>query len=184
MAPTAFPPHRTHHRERVSTESALGLLQTYLAQTETTPYLHPDARLAESGPHLMGEEDGGLALHHLRRVEAGLRGERLGDLVPQGVETTDDTNGAAEGSDKAWAQNGADPPPSEWEDMETYARAQSIAEGDLGGSDVRDRGIGQVPPLASRLASKDARKAGKKARRQEEKRQREAMRQRERAMEE
>nr|XP_023926531.1 uncharacterized protein LOC112037951 [Quercus suber] len=79
--PTCYPPHRIHtHLTRALTPfAAQDALSNYLSQTEKHAYLHPDSQLsttsidyaAQSGP------TGGLVIHHLRRIAAGLRGENL-----------------------------------------------------------------------------------------------------------
>lgn len=79
---TAYPPSVHHTSTHLSTRETLALLSAYLsAATTTDPSLHPGARLTEHGPvaPTSGPNNAGLALHHLRRVEAGLRGENLGE---------------------------------------------------------------------------------------------------------
>lgn len=72
-------PASVHHSSRsVDPDEALTLLQAYLAASETNAWLHPDAILSERGPRIAGTMEGGLTMHNLRRVEAGLRGEWLG----------------------------------------------------------------------------------------------------------
>lgn len=76
---TAFPPSYHHATKVVTPEDAREQLAAFLAKTPTTAYLHPDAILSQNGiqyPAQSGPQ-GGLALHHLRRIEAGLRGENL-----------------------------------------------------------------------------------------------------------
>ncbi|KAF2842770.1 hypothetical protein M501DRAFT_913721, partial [Patellaria atrata CBS 101060] len=65
---TAVPPSR-----------ALELLQSYLAASTKAPHLHPDSTFTPSGLKypLASGAAGGIVLHNLRRVEAGLRGEHL-----------------------------------------------------------------------------------------------------------
>ncbi|KAI9750822.1 MAG: hypothetical protein M1815_001576 [Lichina confinis] len=72
-------PASVHHSSRsVDPDEALKLLQAYITASETKAWLHPDAILSERGPRIAGTMEGGLTMHNLRRVEAGLRGERLG----------------------------------------------------------------------------------------------------------
>lgn len=76
---TSYPPIHHHTSKPIPPSEAQAHLAAFLAQTSSRPYLHPDAVLsageirypAHAGP------GGGLALHHLRRIEAGLRGENL-----------------------------------------------------------------------------------------------------------
>ncbi|KAK5173623.1 uncharacterized protein LTR77_002304 [Saxophila tyrrhenica] len=73
----------THHHPSLTRplppSTAQELLHTYLESSTTQPHLHPDSQLNTSGPSFAAtsSSSGGLAIHHLRRIEAGLRGERL-----------------------------------------------------------------------------------------------------------
>jgi len=83
MAYTSFPPHTTLHPPLpLSPTTTLTHIQSYLDLSLTSPHLHPDCNFDENGPTLAGHSAlGGLVLHQLRRVEAGLSGERLGGEV-------------------------------------------------------------------------------------------------------
>ena len=74
-----FPPHRHHTSQRIVPSKALSLLSDYLAAASTDASLHPNALLTEAGPitPASGTHEMGLVLHNLKRVEAGLKGERL-----------------------------------------------------------------------------------------------------------
>lgn len=91
---TVPPPHRTHGVQPVSPAQALTLLSRFLSAAETQPWLHPDALLSERGPQFSGAASGGLIMHNLRRVEAGLRGERMGADIS--FEEEDGLNGEEE----------------------------------------------------------------------------------------
>lgn len=75
----AYPPVVHHTAHSLPPPSASPQLASYLEKSLTRPYLHPDAWLSlegvrhgpKSGPQ------GSWALHHLRRIEAGMRGELL-----------------------------------------------------------------------------------------------------------
>ncbi|KAF2099186.1 hypothetical protein NA57DRAFT_56801 [Rhizodiscina lignyota] len=77
----SYPPTIIHHASTkpVSLEDAQKTIAAYLKNSKRKPYLHPDAVLETSGPSysVQGGRQGGLVLHQLRRVEAGLRGEIL-----------------------------------------------------------------------------------------------------------
>ena len=159
---TAHPPQYELKSHPVLPEAALGMLQTYLAATRHAPHLHPDALLTERGPQLAASEEGGLALHHLRRVEAGLRGERLGnlDLKDGGGDETAKGGSAME----VVAE-------SEWQDMDSYARAQEVEEGDIGpGSNGVVADATHAPEVRPTGVDKEARKRAKKERAKDEKR--------------
>lgn len=83
---SSYPPHVHLTPLKPTTPAdALALIQNYLAASATQPHLHPDCHFVENGIQLNNPiETGGLILHQLRRVEAGLRGERLGaDILLQ-----------------------------------------------------------------------------------------------------
>lgn len=79
---TAYPPsvHHTNLTRHLDPATAQSHLSTFLAKTPSTPHLHPDSLLSSTGITYSAHSgpSGGLALHHLRRIEAGLRGENLG----------------------------------------------------------------------------------------------------------
>lgn len=82
MAPAvAYPPTILHPSslKPLSVEDAQKTIAKYLSDSERKPYLHPDARLEPRSVALstLGSRQGGVILHQLRRVEAGLRGEVL-----------------------------------------------------------------------------------------------------------
>lgn len=74
-----YPPLHHHTSTPLDPKLASAPLASYLEKSLTRPYLHPDAWLSlegvrhgpKSGPQ------GSWALHHLRRIEAGMRGESL-----------------------------------------------------------------------------------------------------------
>lgn len=93
---TAYPPSviLPNSSKPITLSDAQQQIAEYLTRSETNPHLHPDALIQASGPtfSVQGGPQGGLVLHQLRRVEAGLRGEILKpDPRPQEKES-DDTN--------------------------------------------------------------------------------------------
>jgi hypothetical protein len=70
---------RMHRVETITPQDAQPFLAQYLKRSEKKPALHPDAWLATEGVRFgpRGGPTGGWAVHHLRRIEAGLRGESL-----------------------------------------------------------------------------------------------------------
>ncbi|KAF2863515.1 hypothetical protein K470DRAFT_206963, partial [Piedraia hortae CBS 480.64] len=63
----------------LSQEQAQNILSSFLQATATKPYLHPDAMLNASGITFSATSgsEGGLEIHHLKRIEKGLNGEIL-----------------------------------------------------------------------------------------------------------
>ncbi|KXT09827.1 hypothetical protein AC579_9304 [Pseudocercospora musae] len=76
---TAFPPMRVHKTKRMSTKQAQRIIAAYIERSKKKPSLHPDAWLAVDGIRFApnGGSSGGWAIHHLKRIEAGMRGESL-----------------------------------------------------------------------------------------------------------
>ncbi|KAF1358011.1 hypothetical protein EJ07DRAFT_167031 [Lizonia empirigonia] len=160
MVPDAPPPHRLISSKPISTADASTMLQTYITNSEAHPHLHPDALITPTGVTFSshGGPTGGVVMHNLRRVAAGLRGEYL---EPEATPEPEDEEeaGAAE---------------IEWQDKETYEREQGEIEvGDLGDrSNVVGEG-GQEPEVevtgekrkgADAKLDKEARKKAKKER--------------------
>lgn len=141
MVPDAPPPHRLISSKPVSVSDASAVLQTYIANSEAHPHLHPDALITPTGVTFSshGGPTGGVVMHNLRRIAAGLRGEYLEpDLTPEPEEEE------AAGEDRGWkGKKGkgtkttfTDPEAGtvqiEWQDKETYEREQGEMEiGDL-----------------------------------------------------
>ncbi|KAI9797031.1 MAG: hypothetical protein M1833_005864 [Piccolia ochrophora] len=171
---------------RISPSEALEQIQRYLEAAKTTHSLHPDALLTERGPELASSsERGGLTLHHLRRVEAGLRGERIsGEVVFGSLAEQEASERMAEFGD-AWehangqgehgegqVEEGTELMNDEWQDLESYQQQQDAEVGELGD---RHPGLGQggeVPKVKDE-AGKEERKKRKKERKREEKRRKE-----------
>lgn len=96
----AFPPARPVKTVPLPPNVALSTLQTFLTATEKHPYLHPDSLIQPGGVSFASSGNGptgGLILHHLRRIAAGLNGE---SLIPEpddiftlypGARNSDDT---------------------------------------------------------------------------------------------
>lgn len=181
---TAFPPAIHHTNTHISTSKALSLLSAYLKATTTDPSLHPSAHLTEHGP--VAPSSGGntgLVLHNLKRVEAGLRGENLGEdltfqkyggdglpeLMPTGV-AEDVGDHVHRGSFDQ--EQGDVEVEGEWQDKEEFERQQEVVQGDIGKRDnAVDGGFeekgGSVPLVKSTWGSQDreARKQAKKEKR-------------------
>lgn len=77
----AFPPRAEHDeltKELTAGEAAAPLAE-FLERSRQAPWMHPDAWLSTDGVRHGPKSgpSGGWAIHHLRRIEAGLRGESL-----------------------------------------------------------------------------------------------------------
>lgn len=98
MVPDVLPPHRLLSTHSIPADSASSLLQTYILNSESHAHLHPDALIkhskvvfsAHAGP------TGGVVMHNVRRVAAGLRGEYLEpESTPEPEETATTAEGVA-----------------------------------------------------------------------------------------
>ena len=197
---TAYPPAVHHSTIPISTSEALSLLSAYLEATSADPSLHPRAPLTEHGPVApLSGSNTGLVLHNLRRVEAGLRGENLGeDLTFQkyGGDGLPELmpNGVAEGASKHAhrdpsyddKQEGVEAVESEWQDKSEYERQQEVVQGDIGqranaGSGGFQEEGGSVPRVKATWVAggKDVKKMAKRERKKKLQMERAAERQRE-----
>ncbi|OBT80635.1 hypothetical protein VF21_00385 [Pseudogymnoascus sp. 05NY08] len=133
MSTTSFPPHHSKPSHPIPPSLALTHLTTYLTAATTTPSLLPNATLQPTGPIAPSDAASNLTIQHLRRVEAGLRGEWLApvlDLEESYPAAVDDTKGGE--GEKGDVEMGTDG----WQDLDEYQREQSVEVGELGGETV------------------------------------------------
>ncbi|CAO2649102.1 Nn.00g100510.m01.CDS01 [Neocucurbitaria sp. VM-36] len=201
MSLEAPPPSRHISSTPITLTSASRLLETYLANSERHPHLHPDALITPTGVTFSshGGPTGGVVMHNLRRVAAGLRGEYLEpertpepeedqDAVTEGLDSgrksRKDRKGGKGGNKEKSTKD------DEWQDMAEYEREEGVVEvGDIGTrtsivqeggkeSEVQATGDAQdgkrkratVDSEAVAQLSKEARKKAKKERNQQWKR--------------
>lgn len=196
---TAYPPAVHHSSTHISPSKTLSLLSAYLEATATDPSLHPSAHLTENGPVAPASgPNTGLILHNLKRVEAGLRGENLGEdltfrkyggdglpgLMPNGV--AEDVGDYANWGGSAYKGQGGVEMEGEWQDKAEFERQQEVVQGEIGRRDnAADGGFeeegGVVPHVKATWGSgdKEAKKKAKKERRKEFQLERDAQRHRE-----
>ncbi|KAJ4983731.1 hypothetical protein SVAN01_10766 [Stagonosporopsis vannaccii] len=183
MVPDAPPPHRLVSSRPISTADASTLLQTYITNSEAHPHLHPDALITPTGVTFSshGGPTGGVVMHNLRRIAAGLRGEYL---EPEPTPEPEEEEGAED--DKAWkgkkgkgkkttfADTDAGTVEVEWQDKEAYEREQGEIEiGELGhrtnvvqegGEEPKVEVAGEKRKGSDEKLDKEARKKAKKER--------------------
>ena len=152
------------------------MVQEYLSEANEQHYLRPNARLTDQGPQESSSTHaGGLVLHNLRRIEVGLRGERLAP-DPTDFSQSDEPNLPTADALNQVPHGGAE---GDWQDLETYQREQSIEGGDVLGRE------GDITNSSNQMShdriDKAERKRLKNERRSKQKRGR---RERERAAEE
>ena len=166
-------------------------LAAFLSQTRTKAHLHPDALLSSTGIQFSANSGptGGLALHHLQRIEAGLRGENLVQETQEELEAVFGEEMRAAGTlrgddrrvdatiERVSKRSKSSERVREWEDGAEYAQQQEIVEGEVGDRDsahVIQQG-GEPPAIEQHEGKVDAaaRKAAKKQRRLDELRKKE-----------
>ncbi|KAJ5725696.1 uncharacterized protein N7483_007053 [Penicillium malachiteum] len=77
--PTSLPPTVVHSTQSISQSAAHDFLAAYLTRATTDPALQPNASISEHGPVSRTTSAApNLILHNLKRVQAGLAGEVLG----------------------------------------------------------------------------------------------------------
>jgi hypothetical protein len=154
------------------------MLQTYISHSEAHPHLHPDALITPTGVTFSshGGPTGGVVMHNLRRIAAGLRGEYLEPEPTPEPETEEGAEG-----EKAWnGKKGKGKKTTftdvevEWQDKEAYEREQGEVEiGDIGERTniVKDGGeepevevTGEKRKGGDAKLDKEARKKAKKER--------------------
>ncbi|KAJ4370417.1 hypothetical protein N0V83_004935 [Neocucurbitaria cava] len=144
MSLEARPPNRHISSTPTSLTSASRLLETYLANSERHPHLHPDALITPNGVTFSshGGPTGGVVMHNLRRVAAGFRGEYLEpERTPQPEEDQDAVfedldSWVKSGEHTMSGEGGKKSNPSkddEWQDMAEYEREEGVVEvGEIG----------------------------------------------------
>ncbi|KAF2198201.1 hypothetical protein GQ43DRAFT_340335, partial [Delitschia confertaspora ATCC 74209] len=148
-------PPTLHHlslSHPLTTTAASTLLSTYISLSESHPHLHPDALLTPTGPTFSshGGPMGGVVMHNLRRVAAGLRGEVLeveveveggegGEGLGEGVghvEVAERVVGGAVGGTGKKDVKGLKDVEEGWQAMSEYEREEGAIEvGEIGDRD-------------------------------------------------
>lgn len=156
----SFPPIRIGASRRVSLGESQALVEAHITNSRTNPHLFPNALLLASGPTAQGAADGGVVMHNLARLNAGLKGEYLapslevegygsdaqekdGDAMT-GVEYTKDTTATS----KRKGKHKAPDVDAMWEnaqDLGSYQQEQSDVEGEIGAKQAGDPGMVHNP---------------------------------------
>ncbi|KAF3032520.1 hypothetical protein E8E12_000901 [Didymella heteroderae] len=146
MVPDAPPPHRLVSSTPVDVATASTMLQDYLTNSEAHPHLHPDALITPTGVTFSshGGPTGGVVMHNLRRIAAGLRGEFLEpeptpepeeQQLADGEQTSNGNTGNGNGNGKGRKTTFVDDNEIEWQDKEVYEQEQ----GEIEVGDISDR---------------------------------------------
>lgn len=130
-------PHRLVSSQSITLEKAASILEKYLTNSEVHSHLHPDALITPSGTTFgaQGGSTGGVILHNLRRVAAGLKGDYLEP------EPTPEPEGEGQNA-LVGADNSLDQPnraktdgtaAEDWQDMSEFEREEGAIEvGEVG----------------------------------------------------
>jgi hypothetical protein len=201
MSLEAPPPSRRISSAPISTADASRMLDTYLTNSEAHPHLHPDAQITSTGVSFSshGGPLGSVAMHNLRRIAAGLRGEFLEpEKTPEPEEDEDQDDF---GASLKFTKKGGKKRSEGWQDKAEFEREEGVyGVGDIGdrtnvvqdggeepevqitggpqvgGSKKRKTDAVTVEGEGEEGMSKEARKAAKKQRNKQEKRDKEQQR--------
>jgi len=141
--PSALPPTTVHSTQSISQSAAHDFLAAYLTRAATDPALQPNANISEHGPVSRTTAAApNLILHNLKRVQAGLAGEVLGqDLTfakqNPGEEYLD--AGISGGKGEEGAENGGDDLEMTEPAFEMEAEAYQEQEGEQATIDKEER---------------------------------------------
>ncbi|KAF2134260.1 hypothetical protein P153DRAFT_372709 [Dothidotthia symphoricarpi CBS 119687] len=181
------PPHRHISTTPISLSAGSRMLEAYLAHSEAHPHLHPDALITPTGVTFSshGGPMGGVVMHNLRRVAAGLRGEYLEPEATPEPEADADVVADGAGAQKKARKVGRAGAEEGWQDMARYEESQGMIQvGDLGERSNALQDGGEAPEIEATggdgkrkiedgeggKMDKEARKKAKKARDAERKR--------------
>jgi hypothetical protein len=131
MVPDAPPPHRLVSSTPVDVSTAASILQDYITNSEAHPHLHPDALITPTGVTFSshGGPAGGVVMHNLRRIAAGLRGEFLEpEPTPEPEEQFAEGEETWKGKGKGKKTTFIDENEIEWQDKEVYEQEQGEIE--------------------------------------------------------
>lgn len=184
MVPDAPPPHRLISSTPVDVATGAAMLDTYITNSEAHPHLHPDALITPTGVTFSshGGPAGGVVMHNLRRVLAGLRGEFLEPEPTPEPEEQGDRDQSWKGKNKKTSF--VDETALEWQDKAVYEQEQGEVEvGEIfDRSNVVAEG-GEEPVVevtggkrAGEAQSKEERKRAKKEKNEQRKRENELKR--------
>ncbi|OAL49132.1 hypothetical protein IQ07DRAFT_588478 [Pyrenochaeta sp. DS3sAY3a] len=185
MSLEAPPPSRHISSKPISMDAASIILQRYLLNSESHSHLHPDALITPSGVTFSshGGPMGGVVMHNLRRVAAGLRGEYLEPESTPAPEDGDgdDGNSANKGANGGKRKRkGAE---EDWQEMAEYEQEEGRIEvGEVGPRSNAVQEGGEEPQIEATDApadgklDKEARKRAKKERNQQQKKEKEKKR--------
>lgn len=140
-----------------------------MRNSESHPHLHPDALITPTGVTFSshGGPAGGVVMHNLRRVAAGLRGEYLEPEAtpePEEQEASEDAHAGKKGKKNKGPKKSAGAEQEEgWTDMATYAQEEGLGMevGEIGDrTNVVAEG-GEEPEIEATNASGEKKKKRK-----------------------
>lgn len=130
-------PYRLVSSQSISLEKAASILDKYLANSEVHSHLHPDALITPTGTAFgaQGGPTGGVIMHNLRRVAAGLKGNYLEPEPTPEPEGEDqaafDSTSDPHGQPNAGKTDGT--AAEDWQEMSEFEREEGAIEvGEVG----------------------------------------------------
>ncbi|KAK7181389.1 hypothetical protein DPSP01_008728 [Paraphaeosphaeria sporulosa] len=127
-------PHRVVSSQSITLEKAASILDKYLANSEVHSHLHPDALITPSGTTFgaQGGSTGGVIMHNLRRVAAGLKGNYL-EPEPTPEPEGGERNAVDGTKDQPNAGMTDGTAAEDWQDMSEFEREEGAIEvGEVG----------------------------------------------------
>ncbi|KAJ5938713.1 hypothetical protein N7466_001847 [Penicillium verhagenii] len=143
--PSSLPPTTIHSTQSISQSAAHDFLAAYLTRAATDPALQPNANISEHGPVSRTTAAApNLILHNLKRVQAGLAGEVLGQDLTVAKQNPNEDYLDGVVSDGKQGQDGAENGDGDDLEMtepafETEAGAYEEQEGEFATIDKEER---------------------------------------------
>ncbi|KAJ5907426.1 hypothetical protein N7495_000108 [Penicillium taxi] len=157
QGPSALPPTIVHSSKTISQSAAHDFLTAYLDRAANDPALQPNASISEHGPVSRTTAAApNLILHNLKRVQAGLAGEILGQDLTVAKQNPNETflDVAAGAVTNGNEEVDGDEQDHDMEEFE--AEAEAFQEQELSQADV-DKEERKKKKKERRLAEKKAR---------------------------
>ncbi|KAF2645750.1 hypothetical protein P280DRAFT_476233 [Massarina eburnea CBS 473.64] len=179
----ALPPTRHISSTSISLDSATAMLEKYIRNSAKHAHLHPDARISAMGVDFSVNSGaaGGVVLHNLRRVTAGLKGEYLEpEPTPEPEEQAEGASwGGKKGRKSALVnKEAATAEDGEWMSMSEFEREEGQVEvGEVGdrSNAVQEGEDWEADGAKKRKSTSDGKKSDKDARKKAKKERQEQM---------
>ncbi|PVH97799.1 hypothetical protein DM02DRAFT_67780 [Periconia macrospinosa] len=177
MHAETLPPYVAISSKAISQAEASQILEKYILNSESHPHLHPDALITPTGVTFSshGGPTGGVVMHNLRRVAAGLRGEYLEpEATPEPEEQNEEGRSRKKGRKDADTANETG---EDWQTMSEWEREEGLIEvGEVGERTHVVQEGGEAPEVgvegeedAAKKQTSDGKKVDKEERKKQKK---------------